>query len=144
MLVAIGINSLFTGSTADDLGVRADLELDPALLSTSWSGAPGDDGALLALLDGRTEPLAALEGAGLGAYWGGVAAGLGYEIGSADGARELEGLLMDGLRAQREQVSGVDVDEELVDLVRFEQAFGAAARFIQVVQSTHDEVLQLL
>lgn len=144
LLVAVGLNALFTGSTAADLEVRGDLALDPGLFSASASGAPGDNGALLALVDTRSEELGALAGADLGGYWGGVAAGLGYEIASASGARELEGLLMDGLRAQREQVSGVDVDEELVDLVRFEQAFGAAARFIQVVQSTHDEVLQLL
>ena len=39
---------------------------------------------------------------------------------------------------------GVDVDEELVDLVAFEQAFSAAARYISVVGQLSDEILALI
>ena len=45
---------------------------------------------------------------------------------------------------RREQISGVNVDEELVNMIQHEQAFGAASRFIQVVNSLNDEVLNLL
>ena len=37
------------------------------------------------------------------------------------------------LERQRESVSGVNIDEEMVDLVRFQQAYEAAARFIDTV-----------
>ena len=48
------------------------------------------------------------------------------------------------LVARRDQTSGVNVDEELVDMIQFEQAYGAASRFIQVLNSLHDEILNLL
>ena len=52
--------------------------------------------------------------------------------------------LVDSLKARRAEVAGVNVDEELVEMIRFEQAFAASARFIQVVQELQDTVLRLI
>lgn len=43
--------------------------------------------------------------------------------------------------AQRESVSGVNLDEEAADLVRFQQAYQAAARIIQVADETFRALL---
>jgi flagellar hook-associated protein 1 FlgK len=41
-------------------------------------------------------------------------------------------------------VSGVSIDEELVDLMRFQQAYLAAARVIQVVDNLINDLLNRL
>jgi len=41
-------------------------------------------------------------------------------------------------------VSGVNVDEELVDMVKYEQAFQAASQFINVINDLQGELLNLL
>ena len=51
---------------------------------------------------------------------------------------------MQSLELRREQVSGVNVDEELVDLLQFEQAFEAASRYINTLNQLNDELLNLL
>jgi flagellar hook-associated protein 1 FlgK len=51
---------------------------------------------------------------------------------------------MESLVARREEVSGVNVDEELVNMVRFEQAYQAAARYIQAVNSINDELMRII
>jgi flagellar hook-associated protein 1 FlgK len=48
------------------------------------------------------------------------------------------------LDARRQEVSGVNVDEELVDMIRYEQSYSAAARYIQVIQQLQDTVLSLI
>ncbi|MDR0380580.1 MAG: flagellar hook-associated protein FlgK [Oscillospiraceae bacterium] len=48
--------------------------------------------------------------------------------------------LLDGLTAQRASVSGVSLDEEMTDLLRFQHAYNAAARVI----TTMDEALDVL
>ncbi|MBO8142820.1 MAG: flagellar hook-associated protein FlgK, partial [Firmicutes bacterium] len=48
--------------------------------------------------------------------------------------------LVDHLNARRESVSGVSLDEEMVDMVRFQQAYAAAARLV----TTMDEALETI
>ncbi len=47
---------------------------------------------------------------------------------------------VDSLNAQRDQYSGVSLDEEAVRMIEFQQAFAASARVIQTV----DELFQIL
>ena len=51
---------------------------------------------------------------------------------------------MGELTSQREQVAGVNIDEELVDMVRFEQSYQAAAQFIQTVNQLMNELMGIL
>lgn len=50
----------------------------------------------------------------------------------------------DGAAAARDSVSGVDLDQEAADLLRFQQAYSAAARTIQVARETMQALLSAI
>jgi flagellar hook-associated protein 1 FlgK len=43
----------------------------------------------------------------------------------------------------RDAVSGVDLDTEAADLLRYQQAYSACARVIQVARDTLDEIFKI-
>jgi flagellar hook-associated protein FlgK len=43
----------------------------------------------------------------------------------------------------RDQVAGVSLDQEAADLIRFQQAYQAAAKVLQVASQLFDSVLQV-
>ena len=144
VLVALGLNALFTGHDAGTIGVRADLADDPALLSTSLSGASGDNAPLLRLLDLQDADVDGLGGVSLGRFYGGIVSDLGFDVSVATDAWEANQTLVASLEQRRDSVSGVNVDEELVQLVEYEQAFAAAAQYITVVNQLGEEILSLI
>ena len=77
-------------------------------------------------------------------FYGTIVAGVGFQISSTRNSLEVEEFISTSLLERREQISGVNIDEELVNMILYEQAFGAASRFIQVVNTLNDEVLNLL
>ena len=50
----------------------------------------------------------------------------------------------EGLYAQRESISGVNLDEEAVNLTQYETAYQGAARYLSVVESLTNEIMELL
>lgn len=50
----------------------------------------------------------------------------------------------DGAMAARDAVSGVDIDHESADLVRFQQAYEASARVIQVARETFQSIVSAI
>ena len=144
VLVALGLNSLFTGADAGTIAVREDLLRDPGLLSTSLSGAPGDGGNVLRLLEIESRSLAAFGDRSLDENLSGIVSGVALEIDASSGAREAEQFLLDGLETQRDQVSGVNTDEELVKMIEQEQSYQAAAQFLRVVSDLTAELMGIL
>jgi flagellar hook-associated protein FlgK len=144
VLAALGLNEFFAGTDATSIAVSSRLQSDPRLLAASATGANGDGGALSGMLAVSEAPLDALGGAAPGQFVGALAAGVGFDRASADGARDTEQALHDSLVAQRDARSGVNVDQELVDMMRFQQAYQASAQFIQVVNSLSDSLLNIL
>jgi len=57
-----------------------------------------------------------------------------------DGLDQQEGLLLE-LENQRQSVSGVSLDEEFINLIKFQQAYEASARMLTIVEEMFD-VLQ--
>ena len=54
---------------------------------------------------------------------------------------DAQGAIRDGAVAARDAVSGVDLDSEAVDLLRFQQAYQASSRVIQVARETLQTIL---
>ncbi len=143
-LVALGVNSLFGGTDASDIAVSQQVAIDARNLAASSTGAPSDNTALQALINARDTQVDKLGSVSVGEYYGDIVGGVGFEIDSTQNARDVEQVLLDSLQSRRDQTSGVSTDEELVNMIQYQQSFSAAARFITVVNSTSDEVLRLL
>ena len=54
---------------------------------------------------------------------------------------DVEKTLLDNSVASRESLSGVNLDEEAADLIRFQQAYQALARIIQTSQTLFESLL---
>jgi flagellar hook-associated protein FlgK len=144
LLVGLGLNGLFTGSGAEDVGVSAELLADPSLLSASNSGFQGGSGAILDLLGLQFSGAESAGGKGLEAAFSDIVTDLGFETQSAINARDIGEYVVASLDQRRAELSGVNVDEELVEMMRFEQSFAAASRYIQVVNGLNDSLLALI
>jgi len=58
-------------------------------------------------------------------------------------ALSTEKLIMKQLNDLRQSISGVNVDEELANMIRYQQGYNAAARFITTVNSMLDVLMRL-
>jgi flagellar hook-associated protein FlgK len=143
-LVALGLNALFTGHDAQTIAVRSELVQDPGLLAASLSGAPGDGGNLVRLLQVESTNVDALGQASLDEYLSDVVSSLALDIDTSKSARDAEQFLLDGLEARRDQDSGVNTDEELVRMIEQEQAYGTAAQYLRVISEMTNELMSIL
>ncbi|HEX8382293.1 MAG TPA: flagellar hook-associated protein FlgK [Sphingomonas sp.] len=56
---------------------------------------------------------------------------------------DAQGAIRDGAVTARASLSGVDLDNEAVDLLRFQQAYQASSRVIQVARETFNSILEI-
>lgn len=147
ILVALGINTFFTGSKAYTLDVNVWVLGDPNLVAAGQIDANGDH----AVGDNRNAlALAALEEAPVGpdgltfadAYQR-LVMSLGLEAEEAQGQEIFYQGLVNQLTAMRDAVSGVSLDEEMTNLVKFQRAYQAAARLVTVADELYQTLLAL-
>jgi len=144
VLVALGMNSLFLGNDATSLRVNEAMVRDPDLFAAGTSIFSGDAGNLDRLLAQRDQGLDNLGSASFEDYWSGVVGDIGFEAAAAEATMAAQDNVLTALQSERDAVSGVNLDEEMVDLVRYQQAFEAASRFINTVNELSRTLIDLV
>jgi flagellar hook-associated protein 1 FlgK len=134
----------FTGTGAATFGVNAALVDHPELIQASGSAtAPGDNQTVLALASLANKSLTAMGGQTFSASYTRTVTSLGESLATANGNVEDQQLVADMLQRQRSSVSGVSIDEEMTDLVKYQKAFQASARIISTVDELLNEVINM-
>lgn len=77
-------------------------------------------------------------------YYSDFSAQLGSEVQNNDRNRDQQELVVQQLEGFRDARAGVNLDEELARLVKFEQAYNAAARLVVLVQELTDRLLNAI
>ena len=121
--------ALFTGTSAATLTV-APLAPD----QVAAANASGSNGNMLALgaMRGANDPES---------RWSGHLASQAQTVASARAQDAAAATRADASAAARDSVSEVDLDKEAAELLRFQQAYAAAARTIQVARETMQTLL---
>jgi len=105
---------------------------------------PGDGsnaGRIAAL---ATSPSSSLNnGQSLLDYYNAVMGDLATTTSAAQNASEAADVIYGSLQSQWESVSGVNLDEETLMLMRYQRAFQGAARIVAVVDELLQEVLSM-
>ncbi len=127
---------LFGGSTAASFTVAL---TDPRGLAASGAAPPAYDGDNAAAMAAHLA-----DPAGPDARYRDVVAGLGVAAQNATRRSDVQGTMLRQADAARQSVSSVSLDEEMTNLMTYQHAYEAAARFVSVIDGTFDSILSMI
>lgn len=128
-----GDNKLITVNT-----VLADVE---KIAAASGPLAPGDGINALKLAQLRYEKIFELGDASIDDFTDSMIGVLGVEAQEAIRMTENQQLLLTQIEYRRESVSGVSLDEELTNMIKFQHAYNSAARMVTAIDEMLDVVV---
>ena len=143
LLIALGLNTFFSGDDAATLKVNVDLAGNPNRLATSPTGQPGDASNLQRLIALRDSPLLSEGQLTFSQSYNETVADIGSEVRSLNQLQETNQLLTDRINSELQSASGVDPNEEMVEVLKYQRMFQMAAKFINTVNDTYEELLRL-
>jgi len=125
----------FNGTSASDMAVNTDIINDVNKIAAAGTavGVPGDSSNAIAIAYLR-------DASSIGELYTAIVSDVGTAVQQASGTMEQQKEVVSQLEYFRESISGVSLDEQMVNLIRFQHAYEAAAKLV----STTDELLQTL
>ena len=114
------------------------------LLAISWSGDMDDINLLEQLLEDWNSPIVAIddqEPASIDAFYNRMVGNLGVQLAAYRTISESEAGVALATDQRRMQISGVGLDEEMANMLRFQHAFHAAARLFNYIDSMLDTII---
>jgi flagellar hook-associated protein 1 FlgK len=143
LLAALGVNTFFTGSTAGTLGINPELLADGSKFAASHDGIGVDVTNAQRLVALQDQGIDGLGGSSITGLYdkmvNEVAQGSAAAGSIADGYRVFE----DTLTAAAQAVSGVNLDEEAIDMIMLQQTYQASARYISTLSDLLDTLINL-
>jgi flagellar hook-associated protein 1 FlgK len=146
VLTALGVNGLFTGRDASDIGVSQAIYDNPALLSSAFSLDvldTGDNRAALAMAAIQNALVLDGQSATVNDYYESTVAQLGIDSRANQDLLVAEQNFVDDFQRRRQEISGVSLDEEVSSMVQYQRAFEASARVITVTDRMLDALLNM-
>ena len=127
-----------------------DFDLDPQIkadvnnIMTGVSGAAGDGGLAHSLSDMRDTSIVALGTKTFGSFMSETVANLASSVSYYTQAQTTEQAVMDQVSNQIQSVSGVSLDDEMADMVKFQRSYQAAAKTLSVFDQMTQDLLTML
>lgn len=154
LLAALGINTFFEGSDARTLAINNNVRTNTSQINTGHVNGAGEMNrgdnttakAIAALQSKAVATRTVSEGTTwqtLGEYYSTLVAKAGSDTQTAKFNFEYQEALAKDLKARQESVSGVNLDEEMTNLIKFQHAYTAAAKLITTAESMMQVLLGL-
>jgi flagellar hook-associated protein 1 FlgK len=128
---------------ATAMAVSSPITANPALVAAAATTSPGDNQnaraiaalAGMPLAGGTTNPVDT---------WGSLVYRIGTDAQVAAHEQKSRDEVVRQLQTLRDQVSGVSLDEEATNLIKFQRAYEANARYFSAVQTSLSTLMQML
>jgi len=101
----------------------------------------GDGSAALAIARLRVEPVMIGRISTLDDFFAQSAVNIGLKGETAERSLESIALVMKELQSMREALCGVNMDEELANMIKFQHGYSAAARFVSEMDQMIDTII---
>ncbi len=132
------------GVTARTIDLAAAIKLSTDNIAAGNTPAPGDGGCALQIAQLARTTLPALGNKTLREFYTAFATTVGTDSLNAAQDMATQLALADNADAQRLSVSGVSVDEEMVNLIGQQQAYQAASRIVKVADELIQDLLRMV
>lgn len=149
IMAGLGINTLFKGSGAVDMSLNSAVKVNPSLIAAGRVNGAGEanelDGTTALALAGLktkqvtiTTPFQNATDQTLSEYYNTIVSTVGADTANAKFKYEYHEALATDLNERQEAVAGVNLDEEMSNLIKFQHSYTAAAKLV----TTADRMLQ--
>jgi flagellar hook-associated protein 1 len=132
------------GVTASGFDVSTAVKQSVSNIATGATGAPGDASVALQLAQLRTTPVASTGGQTLGEFYGGVVNSVAVLSRAAQQGSTSQDALVANVQAQRSSATEVSIDEEMVSLIKGQQAFAAASKIVNAADEMMQSILDMV
>jgi flagellar hook-associated protein 1 FlgK len=129
---------LFQGTDAATISFNPAVLSNPALIAASGNGQPGNADVALQQIALRTTPV--IGASSVDTAYAQLITTVGSDSQEAQKTQANANVLADSLENRRQSISGVSLDEEMVNLVKYQRAYQASARAL----SAMDDMIELL
>ena len=136
--------NLFNAPPASGTGAAASLSVaitDPSLIAASSDGTPGSNGNAEAMFALSTQGL--IQGQSPTDYYSGVVFNVGNASANANAEQSASAQVLQQLNDQRSSVSGVSLDQEAANMMRYQQAYSASAQVITTINEMMQTVINM-
>jgi flagellar hook-associated protein 1 FlgK len=158
----LGLNGLFTGTSADTIRVRSDLAANSTLLSTATlssdaalaagdTGIASGDGSIAEALEALFRDTVDFDAGTLGAtkatlseYASGLVSDIATKSSTATSEAETAALVADNLSTSLSNESGVNLDEETARLAALENQYAACSQVFEIIYEMFDTLLEVV
>ena len=151
LYAGLGLNTFFKGEDPGSMGVNEKITSDLDYLATGHVNGAGEMNSgdnttaqsMYALREATVTTSTAYEGTTSQTildYYNGLVGNVGTDVNRAKFNENFYTTLSNDLNERQQEVSGVNLDEEMSDLIRYQASYTAAAKLI----STADQMLQTL
>ncbi|MBA4031698.1 MAG: flagellar hook-associated protein FlgK [Planctomyces sp.] len=143
VLASLGINTLFTGTDSGNIGVNQTVAGNQKLLATGKGGGPGDSSNAVLLSKVLTGASKQLGGLSITQFQDNLVGGVAQSSSAEQAVSKGFTGFRDSLLTQREQISGVSIDEETLNIMNLQRTYQASARIITVVDELFNTLLNI-
>ena len=144
-------NDFFTGTaTAAGITVNPLISNDTNLIAAAESfnivpgDKPGDNGNAIAIANLQTAQTLNGNTATFGAYYDSMVSDVGLAVQQAMSYYGHQSQMVLQMENYRESISGVSIDEETVNLIKYQNAYQAAAKLISTADEMMETVLNMI
>ena len=135
-------HDFYFGSSGSDIQVNQALSNDVSMIAAAaeLEGIPGDNSNAIEIA--KLQNVLTMNGGTItfDEYFNSLVSDIGDKVANTNRSLEHQNAVMNQLDNYRETISGVSLDEEMVNLVKYQHAFDAAAKLITTV----DEMLETI
>lgn len=143
-LAAVGMNTFFTGTDSSSIGIADAIRQSGGRIAVSRNAGGEDNRNIVALARLGEESLAALGDMGIKDYYRQIAVDVGQQLSVTEMQQKNGEAMLQNLLEQRDQISGVDVNEQASMMMIYERMFQAMARYMNTISTTQDTILGIL
>ena len=126
--------------------VNGALEADPDSIAAGFgvngrTAHSGDGSAALAIARLRNSDIMVGKAPNFDEYFAATVANAGLKGEAASQALKTQELIMKKLSDLKESISGVNIDEELSQMIKFQHGYNAASRFVSEINKMLDTII---
>jgi flagellar hook-associated protein 1 FlgK len=143
-LAAAGLNCFFAGNDASSISLSGDITASCRRIAVSRGIEQSDNTNALAIARLANTALDALDGTSTSEYYRNLATDVGNKITFTQTQFDNAEAIQRSLTQQRDEISGVDINDQAMKMMIFERMFQAMSKYISTIDSSLQTLMGII